>query len=146
MITPMTKYSFILLNGEQENLLEKIQELGLMDITRSVKPVDAKSNEYAGELDLIDGLLKAINKIELPEGTKEIPYEGEGTEDPIRTAGGILMYYSETTNNIKSLEKEVKDLAIWGEYDKTQLSELEEAGVPIHFHVLSNKKFQEEWK
>ena len=146
MITPMTKYSFILLNGEQENLLEKIQELGLMDITRSVKPVDAKSHEYAGELDLIDGLYKAINKIELPEGTKEIPYEGEGTEDPIRTAGGILMYYSETTNNIKSLEKEVKDLAIWGEYDKTQLSELEEAGVPIHFHVLSNKKFQEEWK
>ena len=146
MITPMTKYSFILLNGEQENLLEKLQELGVVDITRSVKPVDTKSHEYAGELDLIDGLLKAINKIELPEGTKEIPYEGEGTEDPIRTAGGILMSYSETTNNIKGLEKEVKDLAIWGEYDKTQLSQLEEAGVPIHFHVLSLKKFQEEWK
>ncbi|MBR0247275.1 MAG: ATPase V [Bacteroidales bacterium] len=146
MITPMTKYSFILLNGEQENLLEKLQEVGLVDITRSAKPMDTKSYEFAGELELIDGLLIAINKIELPEGTKEIPYEGEGTEDPIRTAGGILMHYSEKTNQIKSLEKEVKDLAIWGEFDNAQLSKLEEAGVPIHFHVLSLKKFNEEWK
>lgn len=146
MITPMTKYSFILLNGEQENLLEKLQEVGLVDITRSAKPMDTQSYELAGELELIDGLLIAINKIELPEGTKEIPYEGEGTEDPIRTAGGILMHYSEKTNQIKSLEKEVKDLAIWGEFDNAQLSKLEEAGVPIHFHVLSLKKFNEEWK
>ena len=146
MITPMTKYSFILLNGEQENLLEKLQEVGLVDITRSAKPMDTQSYELAGELELIDGLLIAINKIELPEGTKEIPYEGEGTEDPIRTAGGILMHYSEKTNHIKSLEKEVKDLAIWGEFDNAQLSKLEEAGVPIHFHVLSLKKFNEEWK
>lgn len=146
MITPMTKYSFILLNGEQDNLLEKLQEVGLVDITRSAKPMDTQSYELAGELELIDGLLIAINKVELPEGTKEIPYEGEGTEDPIRTAGGILMHYSEKTNHIKSLEKEVKDLAIWGEFDNAQLSKLEEAGVPIHFHVLSLKKFKEEWK
>lgn len=146
MITPMTKYSFILLNGEQDNLLEKLQEVGLVDITRSAKPMDTQSYELAGELELIDGLLIAINKVELPEGTKEIPYEGEGTEDPIRTAGGILMHYSEKTNHIKSLEKEVKDLAIWGEFDNAQLSKLEEAGVPIHFHVLSLKKFNEEWK
>ncbi len=146
MITPMTKYSFILLNGEQDNLLEKLQEVGLVDITRSAKPMDTQSYELAGELELIDGLLIAINKVELPEGTKEIPYEGEGTEDPIRTAGGILMSYSEKTNHIKSLEKEVKDLAIWGEFDNAQLSKLEEAGVPIHFHVLSLKKFNEEWK
>ena len=146
MITPMTKYSFILLNGEQDNLLEKLQEIGLVDITRSAKPMDTQSYELAGELELIDGLLIAINKVELPEGTKEIPYEGEGTEDPIRTAGGILMSYSEKTNHIKSLEKEVKNLAIWGEFDNAQLSKLEEAGVPIHFHVLSLKKFNEEWK
>ena len=40
MITPMTKYSFILLNGMQDQLLEDLQGLGLMDITRSTKPVD----------------------------------------------------------------------------------------------------------
>ena len=44
MITPMTKYSFILLNGEQGDLLERLQEVGLVDITRSIKPIDDTSH------------------------------------------------------------------------------------------------------
>ena len=45
MISPMTRYSFILLKGEEEGFLEKLQELGMMDITRSAKPVDEHSEE-----------------------------------------------------------------------------------------------------
>ena len=48
MISPMTKYSFILLNGEQEGLLERLQEIGLVDITRSEKPVDPESFQMMG--------------------------------------------------------------------------------------------------
>ena len=40
MIASMTKYSFVLLKGEEGPLLEKLQEIGLVDITRSAKPVD----------------------------------------------------------------------------------------------------------
>ena len=43
MITPMTRYSFIPVNGEQEGFLSSLQQLGLVDITRSVKPVDEGS-------------------------------------------------------------------------------------------------------
>ena len=49
MITKMTKYSFVLLSGEKEGFLEKIQELGVVDITRSVKPVDDHSHEMLAE-------------------------------------------------------------------------------------------------
>ena len=45
MITKMTKYSFILLTGEKEGFLEQLQELGVVDISRSVKPVDQYSSE-----------------------------------------------------------------------------------------------------
>ena len=38
MISPMTKYSFILLNGEQEGLLEKLQEIGLSSGRTSSSP------------------------------------------------------------------------------------------------------------
>lgn len=38
MITPMTKYSFVLLNGDKDLFLERLQELGVVDITRSSKP------------------------------------------------------------------------------------------------------------
>ena len=36
MISPMTKYSFILLSGQTEEFLSKIQDLGVIDITRSL--------------------------------------------------------------------------------------------------------------
>ena len=43
MIDKMTQYSFILLNGEQEDFIARLQETGLVDITRSEKPVDERS-------------------------------------------------------------------------------------------------------
>ena len=43
MVTEMTKYNFILMSGDAEDFLKKLQEVGVVDITRSVKPVDDKS-------------------------------------------------------------------------------------------------------
>ena len=42
MVTEMTKYNFILLSGDIEAFLQKLQGVGVVDITRSVKPVDEK--------------------------------------------------------------------------------------------------------
>ena len=146
MITPMTKYSFILLNGQQDALLEKIQELGLMDITRSAKPLDEKSQKLAGEIELLDGLLYSIRKVEIPEGTKPVAYKGEGSEDIVRLAGGTLMLFSESKNKLKNLEKEVRDSKVWGSFDPGIVQKLAEAGLPLHFHIVSQKAFQECWK
>ena len=43
MVDKMMKYSFILLSGETEGFLEKLQELGVVDVTRSARPVDEQS-------------------------------------------------------------------------------------------------------
>ena len=58
MIDSMTKYSFILLNGEQEGFLDRLQELGLVDITRSVKPVDAQSTALLTDAESARGHLR----------------------------------------------------------------------------------------
>ena len=68
MIAPMTKYSFVLLNGQQEELLEQLQELGLMDITRSIKPVDGQSQEISAEMELLNGLIQGLRKGESRKG------------------------------------------------------------------------------
>lgn len=146
MITPMTKYSFILLNGEQDALLEKIQEFGLMDITRSTKPLDKKSQKLAGEIELLDGLLNSIRKAEIPEGTQAQAYKGEGSDDIIRLAGGTLMLFTESRNKVQTLEKEIRNSEVWGSFDSDIVQKLSEAGVPLHFHIVSPKAFQESWK
>ena len=142
MITSMTKYSFILLNGMQENLLEQLQEIGLVDITRSAKPKDDKSREMMTEVELIDGLIQGLEKAVVPEGTQPEVIDG----DIVRLAGGMLMRYSDDQVEIKSLEKTIEDLSVWGSYDLETLKKLEEAGVPLHFHILTHKAFEPEWE
>jgi len=141
MITPMTKYSFILLNGTQDELLTRLQEIGLVDITRSIKPVDENSQNIKAEIELLDGLINGLGKIEIPEGTKPEFIDG----DIVRLAGGMLMRYSEDTVDIKLLEKEIYDLRHWGHFDADLLDKLADAGVPIHFHKLATKAFKKEW-
>ena len=145
MITPMTKYSFILLSGEQQALLEHIQEVGLVDITRSAKPLDDNSHRLAGEIELLDGLIQGIQRAEVPEGTQPVAYAGEGSEDLVRLSGGTLMVFSEAQSNLKQLRKTVEDRKIWGHFDPSLSDKLSEAGIPLHFHKVSAKQFKEEW-
>lgn len=142
MITPMTKYSFILLNGEQQDLLEKLQELGLVDITRDAKGIDEQSHALWSQLELIDGLIHGLEKAEVPEGT--VPERIDG--DIVRLAGGMLMRYTEDTDALKTLEKERDAIKVWGNYDPEILRQLQDAGVPVHFHCVSKKAFKPEWE
>ena len=141
MIAPMTRYGFILLNGEQRDLLEQLQELGLVDITRSIKPVDDGSRELLAQVEMLDGLIKGLKAVQIPEETEPEPVEG----DIVRLAGGILTRYNEDGDALKLLRKEVERLRIWGRFDPELLEKLGAAGVPLHFHVCSNKVFQPEW-
>ena len=141
MIASMTKYSFVLLNGTQEELLTSLQEIGLVDITRSIKPVDEASQNLKAEIELLDGLINGLRKADIPEGT--VPEFIDG--DIVRLAGGMLMRYSDDTVEIKQLQSEISDLRQWGQFDAEVLGELARAGVPVHFHKLSTKAFKPEW-
>ena len=141
MIASMTKYSFVLLNGTQEELLTSLQEIGLVDITRSIKPIDEASQNLKAEIELLDGLIRGLRKVDIPEGT--VPEFIDG--DIVRLAGGMLMRYSDDTVEIKQLQSEISDLRQWGQFDAEVLGELARAGVPVHFHKLSTKAFKPEW-
>ena len=142
MINPMTKYSFILLNGEQDALLESLQELGLVDITRSTKALDDQSQKMVADIELLSGLIKGLEKAQVPEGTEPEHIDG----DIVRLAGGMIMRYSDDTTDMQFLRNELKERRIWGSFNPEILAQLAEAGVPIHFHKLSNKQFKPEWE
>ena len=141
MIAPMTKYSFILLQGEQEGFLSQLQEIGLVDITRSTKPCDERSGKIKADIELIEGLIQGISNVHLPEGIEPIAFNG----DIVRMAGGMLMRYADDTSDIEALRKEIKHLKVWGNYDHDMLQVLADAGVPLHFHVLTTKAYDEKW-
>lgn len=141
MIEKMTKYSVVLRSGDQESFLAKLQELGLVDITRSRKPVSEASLKALSEIEHIKGLVDGLKKVEIPDGTVARDLDG----DIVLRTGELLKQYSGYIETISALEKERNRIAAWGPYDTSLVGELSDAGAPLHFHVLSKKAFKDEW-
>ena len=141
MISPMTKYSFILLNGEQEGLLEKLQEIGLVDITRSVKPVDGPSGELLRAVEHRKELVQSLGKVFFPETLQPAPIEGDLTY----ATAAALDTLEQLGEQMKALEKEAAAAEPWGAFDPELLRKLSDAGVPVQFHISSAKSFNPEW-
>ena len=141
MITSMTKYSFILLNGEQDALLEQLQELGLVDVTRSVKPVDTQSAALLSDVELRRNLIQAFDRIEFPEDLRPAAIEGSVAE----AAKEALANLEKLEEEMKTVQKTVAGLRPWGDFDGETLQKLRDAGCRIHFHVTAAKVFKPEW-
>ena len=148
MITKMTKYSFILLTGEKEGFLEQLQELGVVDISRSVKPVDQGSSDMLAKATKAK---KALEFLESIDYTKDADAEAiakatvtvEG--DPIAFTENCKSKLTELQAALTSARKEVEIRRPWGTYDKKAIDSLAEIGYSVHYHVVDKKKFDEGW-
>lgn len=117
MIEKMTKYSWILLNSDKDSFLENLRGLGIVDIKRSLKPVDGQSEKM---LVSIEALRKRISEIE------------KGSDDKIVSL----------LTKKHDLEKEADAVRIWGDFDESKLAEL---GLELHFYSCASKKYDPQW-
>lgn len=117
MITRMTKYSFVLLNGDKDLFLEKLQELGVVDVTRSSKPVDDHSRDLLAGIEDIQDEINCIKK-------------------------GSDAHLTELQSKLAELRRAEADVRPWGEYDAEALAAL---NIPIGYYRCQEKKFNAEW-
>ena len=115
MIAPMTRYSFILLHGDKDAFLAELQQLGVVDITRSAKPVDSYSQS------LLDNIETLRHDIECTLKGSDETLEG-------------------LTLERDALLKEMQDIGPWGEYDRQRL-----APFSPHYYNVATKKFDPAW-
>ena len=116
MINKMTQYSFILLHGDKEDFLSGLQQLGVVDITRSTKPVDAFSQS------LLDNIATLRQDIDCTlKGSDPTLVELQGQRDAIL--------------------KEMADVTPWGEYDRERL-----APFGLHYYSVATKKYDPAWE
>lgn len=150
MVDKMIKYSFILLKGETEGFLEKLQESGVVDVTRSTKPIDDCS---AKMLDDIAAAKRIMTKLE------GINYEKDTSKDAIAEAAEKAILDDnlvEGANNLfaelteleaarNAAEKEVRSRLPWGEFDKARLDSLDSLGYTVRYYIVPVKKFSQDW-
>ncbi len=115
MIAKMTQYSFILLHGDKEAFLSELQQLGVVDITRSTKPVDTFSQS------LLDNIATLRQDIDC-------------------TIKGSDATLEELEAGRNAILQEIDDVTPWGEYDRERLTPF-----GLHYYTVVAKKFDPAW-
>ena len=148
MISKMTKYSFILLTGEKEGFLEQLQELGVVDISRSVKPVDQDSSEMLAKASRAKNVLEYLEGVNYSKGPDaEAISKATVTVngDPVKFVEDCRNRISDLTISLANAEKQMKARLPWGDYDKQAIDNLADLGYKVRYHVVDKKKFDEGW-
>ena len=138
MVTEMTKYDFILMSGDADAFLEKLQSVGVMDITRSLKPVDEKSEKMSARVEIYRKSLSALKGIEI-------------AEDPGQKPNDVAVEVMETIRDKEAIEsqlsplrKDADELVPWGKFDAKSFDRLKETGLKLHFYKA--KTIDPTWK
>ena len=138
MVTEMTKYDFILMSGDADAFLEKLQTVGMVDITRSLKPIDEQSEKLSARADIFRKALSALKAV-------------EKADDPGQKPTDFAVEVMETVRDKEAIEaqlpqlrKEADELSAWGRFDAKSIDRLKENGLKLHFYKA--KAIEPEWK
>ena len=138
MVTEMTKYDFILMSGDADAFLAKLQEIGLVDITRSLKPVDEQSETLSLRAEIYRKALKALKEVE-PAEFAEKTY-GDLAVNVLDTVNER----EEAQNQLAQLWKELEENMPWGNFDVNGIKRLTDLGLRLHFYKA--KAIDPAWK
>ena len=136
------------MTGEKEGFLEQLQELGVVDISRSVKPIDQDSSEMFAKV------TKAKKTLEFLEGidySKDADAESivkttvsiDG--DPVEFVENCRTRLTDLNSSLANAEKQMKARLPWGDYDKARLDSLNDLGYVIRYYCVDSKRFNPAW-
>ena len=148
MIIKMTKYSFVLLTGEKDGFLEQLQELGVVDITRSVKPVDADSSEMFHKAERSKKTIEFLENIDYSkdadvEAIAKATVNVEG--DPVDFVEQCRARLHELHAALVNATKQADARRAWGDYDKAALDRIADHGYDVRYYCVDSKRFDPAW-
>ena len=140
MVTEMTRYDFILMSGDADAFLRKLQEVGVMDITRSLKPIDEKSEKLSHRAEIYRKAIAALKGVE-PAEFAEKTY-GD-------LAVNVLETVKEKESSLEQLSQLYKDFEAslaWGRFDVDGIKRLADLGLKLHFYKAKTAAMDPAWK
>lgn len=140
MVTKMTKYSFILLSEQTEGFLNSLQELGVVDISRSLKPIDEQSSEMLAEADRAKKALSILAACKAGSD-KDFKFNGCPVDAVLETQDRI----AEISAEIAAAKKEIAVRQPWGSFRSEDIHKLESQGLKLRFYSCMKKKFDPSW-
>ena len=126
------------MSGDADAFLEKLQSVGVVDITRSLKPVDDKSEKLSARAEVYR---KALSQL---KGVEKAADPGEKPTDFAVEVMETVRDRETLQARLSQLYKDVEELRPWGQFDATSFDRLKENGLKLHFYKA--KAIEPEWE
>ena len=132
MIVPMKKVLLFTLAGERDAALEALRDLGVMQIELSERRSDG-TRELAERCDALGRTIASFDKLtggaDADESAAKPPaVSGETAE---REISKLLEERTELLAELEAVNARLKNLAVWGDFDRKLLDDLAAAGVRV---------------
>ena len=140
MIVKMIKYDFVLYSGEHQRFLERLQELGLVDVTVT-------------GWEPSEGDLRMIADVEAKTKVAEVlsakaAEEGFVAGEPFATGQEAFEAYNEAQAEAAALrgeiaryQKSAEELLPWGEFSTATVAKMAEQGVVLRYFSCTTSAF-----
>lgn len=140
MIVKMIRYDFVLYSGEHQRFLERLQDLGLVDITISGwEPSEADLHLIADA----DAKTKAVEALRTKASE-----DGFVAGEPFATGEEAFEAYNEATAEAAVLHgelaryaKSAEELLPWGEFSTATVAKMAEQGVVLRYYSCATSAF-----
>jgi len=150
MIARMSKYDFILFAGQREDFIDRLRELGLVDITtQGWEPSEA-------DRQLVSAVESHAKAIDWLESFREDSERFDAGAAPFATGAEAYERYAETLqtaaalrSELSRLEKIADEARPWGAFSAERLSGLAERGIVLHYFVATTSAYEKqlgEWQ
>ena len=140
MIVKMNKYTLVLYRKAQEEFLNRLQELGVVDITTTGWEPNEAEREVLGEIEAHKAAgenFSALKKNPKYQGGEPFATGEEAYENYQRASAAIEQLGAQ----IAKATKEAEELAMWGTFEPEVLAKLEAEGIVLHFYSCYSNEY-----
>ena len=148
MIAKMSKYDFVLYAGQSDDFIERLRELGLVDITVAGWEPDDEERRLVSELEARLKAVEALRQFAASDDCIEAEPFGEGSD--------VFGCYTETAQKIADARAEIARLSKiaeewrpWGSFSVETVAALAERGVVLRFFTTPKSTLEkniDEWR
>lgn len=146
MISPMTKYSFLIYHKDYEKFLDELRELGIAHIIENESEI---SDEIREQFQKITAVNKTIRYLALREVERTLEAEenpGNNGEEVFNEVNQLQSKIESHRQQIAQLRKIQGELDAWGDFDVNKINELaQNKNIIIRLFVCQDRKFNRDW-
>ncbi len=149
MILPMFKYSFIVFHKDYEQFLDKLGQLGVLDV---IEREDInKEEELSDDHQLVERMNTALTLLQQGKKDSEHKKEKESFDhesilQTLEKTEYLAEKVREMETELDEIQMEIERLEPWGEFSTGDLEKLGQAGYEINLYKCTASQFDPEWE